>query len=372
MSEEPSSQRVLRVLHVVDSLEPGGMENGIANVANALHGNGFEIHACCLRTRGRFAERMPAPELVRSLDKEPGFSLRWAHALRDTITEVRPDIVHSHNLGALIYTTGATRMGRLAPVIHGEHAEFAPAELVWRRLYLRRLLYRACRKVHTVSDSLTAHLGSVGMPMARVVTIRNGVDTERFSPETEPAELPFPSGTTTIGMVGRFGEFKGHRALVEAFEMASRERDDLRLLLVGDGGPRKEAVLAQIAASPLSDRIHWGGFQKEPAAFYRAMDLLVVPSTNEGLSNAVLEAMACGTPVLASDSCGCGEAIGDSPAGALCDMSSPSAIAAALKEHFSRAEARDLGAVARDHVVRHFSFDKMVSGYRQLYTSSKM
>lgn len=346
------------------------MENGIANVANALHGDGFEIHVCCMRIRGRFAERMPDPELVRSLEKAPGFSLRWARALRRHINKVRPEIIHSHNLGALIYTGLATVLKRGAPIVHGEHAELNADEQVTRRLAVRRLLYRRCHAVHTVSDSLTSHLEAIGMPTQRLQTIRNGVDTKRFTPEGKTANLPFAKTDQVIGMVGRFGEFKGHQQLIEAFELICDEHDDLRLLLLGDGGPRKQAVLDQITNSRAGKHIHWAGLQDDPAAFYRAMNLLVVPSTNEGLSNAILEAMACGTPVLASDSCGSGEAITGCPAGTVADMSSAESIASAVRE--SLQDAGELRAAARQHALNHFSFDQMVDCYRQLYTSSRM
>ena len=307
----------LKILHVVDSLEPGGMENGVANVANGLAGKGFEFHVCCLRNRGEFADRMPAPDLVRSLGKEPGFSLKWAKRLRSVAREVRPDILHTHNLGPLIYASLATWFGKSFPIIHGEHAELSPAELVPRRLRLRRWLYRACRSVHTVSESLTEHIRSVGLPDERLTTVVNGVDTDRFRPSDLAREdlsaFPFGSGghpVTVLGAVSRFGEHKRHLELLEAFDRLAPGNPGLRLLLVGDGGPMKERVLDRVATSQHAERIHWAGFQRDPLPFYQMMDLLVVPSANEGLSNACLEAMSCGVPVLANESCGGSEILG--------------------------------------------------------------
>ena len=114
-----------------------------------------------------------------------------------------------------------------------------------------------------------------------------------------------------IGIVARFGSFKRHAALVQAFEKVASSHADLRLLMVGEGGPEKEAVAKQVTASPLASRIVMAGYQSDPVPWYQSMDALIVPSSNEGLSNATLEAMACGVPVLTNDICGARELLGE-------------------------------------------------------------
>jgi len=346
------------------------MENGVANVANAIVGSGFEIHVCTLRNRGEFAARMPDPSLVVSLDKEPGFSVRWIRRLRRQMLTISPDLVHTHNLGPLIDSVCATGFGRTYPILHGEHAELAPAETSRKKILLRRFLYRACRRIHTVSASLTEHLASSGMPRDRMETITNGVDTLRFSPDGA-TENPFGENLeelTVIGNVGRFGEFKRHLELIEAFENLAPRHEGLRLLLVGDGGPVKAATLERIERSSFADRIRWAGYQAEPAPFYRAMDILVVPSSNEGLSNASLEAIACGTPVLANDSCGAREVIEGDDVGAVASMDGVAGIEIAI-ESMLRDEVKlaSMRATARAHAEKRFSLSAMADRYRKLY-----
>jgi len=144
----------VKILHVVNSLEAGGMENGIVNVARTLEPRGFEIHVACLSGRGAFASRLPAPERVVVLGKGRGFSPGAVWRLTRHLSVLRPDIVHSHNLGALIYSALATLGGRRGILIQGEHSQLTAEERRPYRLHQRRWLYRGCRAIHTVSTSM--------------------------------------------------------------------------------------------------------------------------------------------------------------------------------------------------------------------------
>src|SRR6188472_3490772 len=110
-----------KILHVVLSLEPGGMENGLVNVASRLCSEEFEVHVCCLERGGDFIQRLPNPAHVSVLKKPSGFSFRTVAALAKVISEVRPTLVHSHNLGPLIYSSLATGFGLSRPILQGEH-----------------------------------------------------------------------------------------------------------------------------------------------------------------------------------------------------------------------------------------------------------
>src|ERR1700733_14976359 len=144
----------LKILHVVTSLDPGGMENGVVNMAGALERRGFEMHIACLEREGAFAGRLPAPDRVQVMGKTQGFSRRAAVRLASEISRIRPAVVHSHNLGPLIYGSLATAFGLRCPLIHGEHSQLTPDERLPRRLRQRRWLYRGCRLIHAVSRGI--------------------------------------------------------------------------------------------------------------------------------------------------------------------------------------------------------------------------
>src|ERR1044071_5035333 len=97
-----------KILHVVFSLEPGGLENGIVNVTRLLDPREFEVRVCCLEKRGSFADRLPAGTQITVLEKRPGFSWRAVVKLMCVIWQYQPDVVHTHNLGPLIYAALAT------------------------------------------------------------------------------------------------------------------------------------------------------------------------------------------------------------------------------------------------------------------------
>jgi len=358
----------LRILHVVFSLDAGGMENGVVNVSAALSRAGFDIHACCLARGGRFVERFPDPAHVRVLGKREGFSPGTVAALAGHIRRLSPDVIHTHNFGPLIYAVLAAPCG---PILHGEHAELTASELAPQRRLIRRLLYGRARRVHTVSESLRESLVRQGFPAGKIEVVVNGVDTMRFEPgprEEARRATGLPLDATILGLVGRFGPYKRHAELIEAFEHLAPARAGLALLFVGGGGPLEDATRRRAAASPFASRIHFSGFQADPRPWYRALDLLVIPSINEGLSNALLEAMACGVAALGHTACGNRDVIDDGANGFLRDLATSEQLRDTLAGILADPGSLPaLGRAARATVEARFSFPAMVAGYERLY-----
>lgn len=356
------------------SLEMGGMENGVVNIARGLPPGRFETHVCCLERTGPFAQRLPQPENVHVLHKPPGFSPRAAWQLNRLIARLQPDIVHSHNVGPLIYSGLGTVLGTNCRLLHGEHFLPQAKELSAKRVWQRRIFYAGCRKVHAVSDGVRLELVKAGVPGRKIVTLLNGVNHERFQPGDKTGARKkiglVPADAVVLGMVGRFAPEKNQTVLVEAFDRVAAKRPELHLLLIGGGGPCEEQVRAAANACASAARIHFTGYQSDVLPFYQALDALVFPSTREGLSNAVLEAMACGLAVLAHPSCGTPEVITDGLDGILAELDSREKLQLAL-EHFLAAPEKfpALALAAREKIVRDFSLTGMVENYRRLYLS---
>lgn len=361
------------ILHIVFSLAPGGMENGIVNVARALTANyHYQVDVCCLEEAGVFAARLPATSRLTALEKPSGVSGDTVVRLRKIIRSTKPDVIHTHNLGPLLYTLKAVGIVRRPPIFHGEHAQVVSREQQFKYRLLRNIGYRMCSRIHTVSKGQKEELGRLGIPIRKISVIANGVDSaERFTPDGERWR---PNRTTdkslVIGIVGRFGAYKRHVALIQAFDRVATDHPerDMHLVLIGAGGPEEQSVMAAHAAAQNRKQIHLVGFQENPVPYYRGLDLLVVPSTNEGMSNAALEAMACGKPVLANNACGNDEVVSDAVDGFIRDMNSANSLYVCLSQATSeRSILPAMGKRAREKVAHSFSISTMVNNYHERY-----
>ena len=264
--------------------------------------------------------------------------------------------------------------GKDVAVLQGEHGQLRPAEMTAKRKWLRKMGYRISRRIHAVSAGLRADLISHGFAGEKISVVFNGVDCERFSPVWGEQRAHLREGwgldkdSTVIGIVGRFVALKGHTRLIEAFEQLAPDHPRLRLLIVGDHGSERKRIISKVEESPVRERIVWSGSQQDTVDFYRMMDLLVVPSESEGLSNVMLEAMACGVPCLAHPACGASEVIMDGVNGLLRKMATPCALSEALGGvAFDPSLLRTLGDNARQTAEHRFSLATMVTGYSQLY-----
>lgn len=376
----------MTILHVVDSLGRGGMENGVVNLAEGLTPRGFSFSTVALTRRGELADRFAAFGPVESLDRAPGFSLATARRLRAVIQRLRPDAIHTHNLGPLLYTFLAVPAAR-SRVLHGEHAELGPDEQHGRRFLLRRLLMRWPRRLHSVSSGMTDRFTRLGLnPGGRMLSLVNGVDTEFYQPAADHAAARAallrqfgtePGATTRLaGIVGRFDPHKRHRELLEALALDERSAApalrDWHLLVIGDGGTSRDGILKEIAAHPAAARIHHAGFRPRPREWYQALDLLLMPSEREGLSNALLEAMACGVPCLSHRSCGAEDVILDGRTGWIRDWQGAAEILRDWSEVASLpiTGLGDVGHAARQRAEQEFSIECMLDRYDQAYRQS--
>jgi len=237
----------------------------------------------------------------------------------------------------------------------------------------RRHFFRFCRKVHTVSKTLRRQLIELGFSQDKIVAVPNGVDTDYFSPgisRIARRELRLPPGGPVLGIVGRLAPSKRHDVMLAAFEQFNRERPEAQLLVVG-GGPEEERIIRLARSNKASDRIHLAGFQKDLRPYYRAMHLLLAPSTVEGLSNVILESMSCGVPVLAHTACGTSELIESDVNGFAADLENPRSILQRLQQIFAApGRLTTIASRARNSVVKTFLLANMVNGYERLYRES--
>jgi sugar transferase (PEP-CTERM/EpsH1 system associated) len=263
--------------------------------------------------------------------------------------------------------------------IHGEHGRDANDPDGHNRRYqrVRRLYAPFVHRWIALSQDLGGYLTDrVGIDQGRISQIYNGVDVARFEPAgTSPVPVdgcPFdPSHHFIVGTVGRMAPIKDQLTLARAFITVLAEqpalRDRLRLVLVGEGPLRvqAQALLEEAGVAPLA----WlPGERRDVPAIMRGLHAFVLPSLGEGISNTILEAMACGLPVLATRVGGNAELVADGDSGIIVPSDDPRSMAAALAALAADpAKAAAMGRLGRQRVEQHFSLTAMVDRYEDLY-----
>jgi sugar transferase (PEP-CTERM/EpsH1 system associated) len=365
------------IAHVVFRFDYGGLENGVVNVVNGLPERLFRHTIIALTETSDFRRRIRRDDVeVHALNKQPGKDPAAYLRLFQLIRRLRPAILHTRNVGTL---EGAL-VGRVAGTacrIHGEHGWDTHDPDGTNRKYrlLRRAMNPAISAFVTVSEELQRWLVErIGIAPAKITRICNGVDVERFRMRSDEARglLPperFPAGTTIVGSVTRFSEIKDPLNLVRAFIEARREAagKSLRLLMVGDG-PLRAPAEQELAQAGLSDAAWLPGSRDDVPALMRAMDVFVLGSRREGISNTVLEAMASGLPVIASAVGGNLELVRHGQTVVLVPPGEPAAIAAALIDYVAQPALRlEHGCRARARAEQEYSLRRMLADYERLY-----
>ncbi len=361
----------IKILHIVHSLEIGGLENGLVNLINRLDPERYEHAICCVATSGPMAQRLRRPVPIHELGKGNGgraylLPLRLAGVVR----RVAPDIVHTRNWGAIDGVIGA-RLAGVRRVVHGEHGRGAddPCGTNRRRQQLRRLLAPAIRRFVTVSADLSQWLTSeVGVPEHKVTHIINGVDADRFRPLEEKfsrrRELELPTDMPLVGIVGRLDAVKDHATLLKAFATVP---EAAILVVVGDGPLAGE--LRQLSTElGIFEKVLFLGGRNDVEQILPCLDLFVLSSIAEGISNTILEAMACGLPVIASNVGGNPELVADGVTGSLFAAGEVQALSQLMTRYLEDTSLRQKhGLAARQRIEVEFSLDAMVDKYDQLY-----
>ena len=219
-------------------------------------------------------------------------------------------------------------------------------------------------------------LSRVRVDPLRVSQIYNGVDTERFRPSIgRDSKLPISSfarsDVVVIGTVGRMEAVKDPfnlaRAFVRATRMMPELREHLRLAIVGDGSLRPR-VAAYLDQAGLSGQVWLPGARGDVPEIMRGLDLFVLPSLSEGISNTILEAMATGLPVVATATGGNPELVDEAETGVLVPPANPDALAVAILDYVRHPAVRQQhGRRARQVALERYSLPTMVRKYTSLY-----
>lgn len=375
----PSTSR-LRVSYLIDKLHRAGAQVHLGQLASSLDREVFEPEVVCLLAGGPVASglhedgvpvevlglgRLYAPRALASL-------LRLARRLRSR----RVDVLHTYLVSANVYGSLAGRLAGVGAVVTSRR-DMGFSRNSRLRLVEEWLVNPLVDKVVAVSPAVAeATRRERGLRDDQVITIPNGVDLERFDAARHPRleararalrEWGLADDEGTVGAIGHLSPVKGHADLLEAAARIVARHPRTRFFLVGDG-PLRAALEAQARRLGLGERVVFAGAREDVARFLALLDVVVLPSHTEGLSNVVLEAMAMARPLVATSVGGNPDVLRDGVSGRLVPARDPEALAAAIVGLLEDpGKARAMGREARRVVEREFSRKRMVEAHEALY-----
>ncbi len=378
-----SSDKRIHIVHVIHHLVIGGMENGIVNLINRMPKERFQHTVVCIEDYSDFRERIQVEGVqVIALHRSEIGVWQVRYKLFKLFRALRPDIVHSRNMSGL----DAILPARLAGVrccIHGEHGRDVDDlhGTHYKFKLLRRLHSPLVSHYITVSNELKQYLvDDVQISAKRVTQILNGVDVDKFAPpqavddirrQFDEVSSHIVSGQRVIiGAVGRLQKVKNYALLINAFSKLLEKghfKEKLSLVVVGDGPERQNLMDLSIELG-VNENVWFAGASSNVSELLQLMNVFVLSSVAEGISNTILEAMATGLPVIATAVGGNVELVRDGETGFLVESDHLDSMAQALQRVCENDELRERQAsLARQCAVSEYSLDTMVAHYQDTY-----
>jgi glycosyltransferase involved in cell wall biosynthesis len=370
MSSEP------RIFHLITRLIDGGAVNALLPIATEIDGfdvtvgYGSEVdqhNVDAFHEAGVQTKQFP---LIRHYN--PVTAIGAVFTVAHFIDREDFDIVHTHSTEAGIIGRAAARLADVPHVVHTIHGvPFAED----RNGLLNRFVER-CERVAarwtdvqiSIADVIAEEYLSRGIGREeQYQTIRYGIDLEDFR-DAEPA-TDLPGTEPRVLIVSRLAEGKGFDVLLDAAERLKRE--DVSILIAGDG-PLRSNLDNEIHDRSLDDTVHLLGYRTDIANVMAGSDILVLPSFREGTPLVIIEAMAVGLPVIATNIAGIPELIDDTKTGYLIEPGDSDVLASKIDELVWNSKRCELLGQAGQKRVDHFETERMVADYRSLYTELEL
>lgn len=363
---------MIKVMHVLLSLEYGGAEKVAVNLINGLQGDGFIFSVCALDRIGPISKELNNGIQVECVSRKAGIDLLLPFKLAKVMKRLSPDIVHMHNSTPLLYGTIAARLTGIDNIIVTQHGSITK-ESKKARFVINRVSKWVARTV-PVSEDIEEHLKKTyKISSKNLKTIKNGIDLDLFRKDsTKRQEIRSKLDIRdefVIGHVARLSPEKNQETLIRAFAQVAKEMPNVKLMIIGDG-PLRDSLWSIVNSLWLKDKVIFTGAQKDIPTYLNAFDLFVLSSVREGTSLTLLEAMATELPVVATDVGGNSKVIVNSETGLLVPAKSLDKLAEAI---ITLAKNRQLcekmGKAGRVRVEHEFSLTKMTESYAKLYRS---
>lgn len=318
------------------------------------------------------------PPLVREINLLNDIRALWA--LVGLFRREQPQIVHTHTSKAGVLGRVAAWLAKVPVIVHTPHGHVFYGHFgrlrSWIFMQVERVLSVLTSRLIALTESerdehLQRHIGCAG----HFAVVPSGIDLEKFRlarsrDVRRPGRFPWPPDAVVVGSVGWLTPIKGHRYLIEAAAGMLPTCPHLHVMIVGSGELRDE-LAAMGRRLGVGDRVHLLGHREDVEACLAAMDIFVLPSLNEGMGRALVEAMAAGLPVVATKVGGVPAVVQDRHNGLLVPPGNASALADALRSLLSRPEwMKQLGDAAQQSIGERYGTQAMVRSIEALYRES--
>lgn len=373
----------VKVMKFVRGFFPGGTERQFTNLALALDPSRVAVHFGCLRRSGEFLEEIVARAIpVFDYDvisfRHPAVVRAQFRLARD-IRRHGIKIVHTYGLPAHLFAIPAAKLAGARVVVS---IRDMGVYLSSKEKFMLRIVCRFADQILVNATAIRDWLIGEGYRRSLITVIPNGIDLARFEPASRGSvrgEFGLPMSAPLVGVVGRVSRLKGIEDFLRAAAIVAARVPAARFLIVGDGffargrtAVRDDAYLGELtslaAQLGLQDRVVFTGMRSDIERILAELSISVMPSLSEGLSNALLESMAAGLPVVATRVGGTAEAVQDGENGFLVPPGDPQAIAQVVGRLLDApALGERIGDAARRSIAARYSMTRVVESTSLIY-----
>jgi glycosyltransferase involved in cell wall biosynthesis len=373
------TNRRICVVLVIDDLEYGGAQRQVVELANNMDRNRFDVHVCTLSNYVPLGSQLRDSERkLHIIVKKNKVDFTVVPRLACLLKSLNADIVHSYLFSADIASRLAGRLAGTELIIGSERNA---NHFFKKRNILAYRLTRGCVDFTIANSKAGADFNSrtFGQPASKYRVVHNGVSTERFRPRNRDAmrdELGIPAGVRVVGIFAAFALQKNHSMLIQAFKKVLDSLPDTQLLLVGDqyyGNlsstrdyiARMQALIDQLE---IRHKCIFLGNRNDVERVYPACDITVLPSLYEGTPNVLLESMACGVPVVATNVSDNSYVVKEGETGFLVEVGDVAKMAGHIQTLLENETLRrKMGQNARDWIQERFSIEQQVRKIESVY-----
>jgi len=364
----------MRITHFVESLERGGLERVVVDLATTQTQDGHDVQVICLFKKGRLAEELESAGVpVHCCDKRPGIDRSALAAARRMLSAHQTEILHTHNAVAHYHAVIAAFRLPVRRVLNTRHGMGGARILSPREWRYRLALMRTDLAVAVCSEGMQAFVDRGIFPKRLARVVRNGIRVNLISQATASSRqqarerLGLAADAFVVGTVGRLNWAKDHAFLIESFAVVLETLPAAHLVIIGEG-PARTDLESRISALGLGERVSMTGDRSDVAQLLPAFDVFVLSSRTEGYSIALLEASAAGLPIIATAVGGNAEIVQQGISGRIVPYSDRASLAEAVLMMARSEDARlQMGREARAWAERYGSVRSMTEAYYEAY-----